>query len=118
MQKTVLAALAFCCTCAALAAHEHAPKAAKPATLVPGLAGHHHPVSTASPLAQRFFDQGLTCVYAFMHEEAVRSFQRAAVLDPKLAMAHWGIALALGPNYNMEMETEAGKRASCSEKVL
>lgn len=109
--KLVLFCMGFALSTAALCAHDHAPRPAKPATLVPGLAAQHHRVSTSNPLAQRFFDQGLTCVYAFMHEEAVRSFQRAAALDPKLAMAHWGIALALGPNYNMEMETEPGKRA-------
>jgi hypothetical protein len=104
----------FCAACllsTPLFAHDHAAHEARPATLVQGLGNLHHPVSTRNPLAQRFFDQGLTCVYAFMHEEAVRSFQRAAALDPKLAMAHWGIALALGPNYNMEMETEPGRRA-------
>ena len=78
---------------------------------MPGLGKLHHAVSTSNPRAQKFFDQGLTLIYAFMHEEAVRSFQRAAQVDPKLAMAHWGVALALGPNYNMEMETEAGKKA-------
>ena len=72
----------------------------KPATLVEGLGRIHHPVSTKSVLAQRFFDQGLAYVYAFNHQEALRSFSRAAQLDPNLAMAHYGVALALGPNYN------------------
>ena len=94
--------------CAALwfpviaAAAQHA--APKPATLVDGLGHLHHPVSTQNALAQRFFDQGLTFVYAFNHQEAVRSFRRVAELDPQLAMAHWGIALALGPNYNARMD--------------
>src|SRR5260370_1689697 len=60
----------------------------------------HHPVSTSNPQAQQFFDQGLRLIYAFNHDEAARSFQRAADLDPKLAMAYWGIAEAVGPNYN------------------
>jgi tetratricopeptide (TPR) repeat protein len=71
-----------------------------PGTLAQGLGNHHHAVSTNSALAQRFLDQGLTYVYAFNHQEAARSFRRAAEIDPKLAMAHWGLALALGPNYN------------------
>src|ERR1700752_5272518 len=74
------------------------------ATLIRNIGKLHHQVSTKSPLAQKFFDQGLPLVYAFMHEDAVRAFERAAAVDPKLAMAHWGVALALGPNYNMEME--------------
>jgi len=63
-----------------------------------------HPVSTANPLAQRFFDQGLSHVYAFNHPEAVRCFERAAQLDPQMAMAYWGIALALGSGRAVEFE--------------
>jgi tetratricopeptide (TPR) repeat protein len=66
-----------------------------------GLGTHHHPVATANREAQRFFDQGLILLYAFNHDEAARSFRRAAELDPQLAMAWWGVALALGPNYNL-----------------
>jgi tetratricopeptide (TPR) repeat protein len=65
-----------------------------------GLGERHHPVTTRNAEAQRFFDQGLALVYAFNHEEAARAFRRAAELDPKLAMAYWGVALAVGPNYN------------------
>src|SRR5438045_2168769 len=61
--------------------------------------------------AQRYFDQGLTLIYAFNHDEAARSFQRAADLDPNLAMAHWGIALALGPNYNIDVDEQREKQA-------
>src|SRR4051812_22855944 len=60
----------------------------------------HHPISTQNAEAQRAFDQGLSLVYAFNHDESIRSFKRASELDPSLAMAHWGVALALGPNYN------------------
>ena len=55
-----------------------------------------HPIRTKSAEAQKFFDQGLAYVYAFNHEEAVRSFKRAAELDPSLAMARWGVALLEG----------------------
>jgi len=65
-----------------------------------GLGTLHHPVTTSNPQAQEFFDQGLRLIYAFNHDEAARSFQRAAELDPKRAMAYWGIAEAVGPNYN------------------
>jgi tetratricopeptide (TPR) repeat protein len=79
--------------------------------LVTGLGSHHHPVSTKDPRAQRFFDQGLTYIFAFNHDEAVRSFKRAAELDPKLAVAHWGIALALGPNINADVDAAQEKAA-------
>jgi len=81
--------------------HEHAVAAKnKTASLMTGLGDWRHPVSTTNAQAQAFFDQGLRLIYAFNHDEAERSFQRAAELDPKLAMAYWGIAEAVGPNYN------------------
>lgn len=76
-----------------------------------GLGNLHHPVTTNSPLAQRFFDQGLTFVYAFNHDEAAGSFKEAARLDPNMAMAYWGIALSLGPNINQPEDTDRGKAA-------
>jgi tetratricopeptide (TPR) repeat protein len=77
-----------------------APAKPKSATLMTGYGNWHHPVSTKNAQAQAFFDQGLRQIYAFNHDEAARSFQRAAELDPKLAMAYWGVAEAVGPNYN------------------
>jgi tetratricopeptide (TPR) repeat protein len=77
-----------------------APAKAKSATLMTGYGNWHHPVSAKNAQAQAFFDQGLRLIYAFNHSEAMRSFQRAAELDPNLAMAYWGIAEAVGPNYN------------------
>jgi tetratricopeptide (TPR) repeat protein len=71
------------------------------AVLIPGLGQHHHPISTKNPEAQRFFDQGLTLVFGFNHEEAARSFRRASELDPQSAIAFWGVALALGPCINL-----------------
>jgi len=83
------------------AAQDHsAHTQATPATLMQGYGDLQHPVSTNNPQAQQFFDQGLRQIYAFNHDEAAQSFQRAAELDPKLAMAHWGVAEAVGPNYN------------------
>src|SRR6266446_2568174 len=76
----------------------------KPATIMAGLGSLHHPVSTNNPEAQRFFDQGLSLVFAFNHDEAIRSFKRAAALDPQMAMAWWGVALALGPNINQDVD--------------
>ncbi|HEY7615494.1 MAG TPA: hypothetical protein VH744_01715, partial [Terriglobales bacterium] len=76
-----------------------------------GLGDLHHPVSTKNPQAQVFFDQGLRLIYAFNHDEAERSFAQAAKLDPKLAMAYWGIAEAVGPNYNDPASDERFKQA-------
>jgi tetratricopeptide (TPR) repeat protein len=87
-----------------------------PAPLLKGLGHLHHPITTSNALAQKYFDQGLTLVYAFNHEEAARSFEYAAKLDPKCAMAYWGIALARGPNYN-EWEIDASREKTASEAV-
>ncbi|MGC0327781.1 tetratricopeptide (TPR) repeat protein [Streptomyces sp. SAI-170] len=68
------------------------------------LGTHTRPVTTSSPAAQRWFDRGLVWTYAFHHEEAVSCFEAAVAADPDCAMAHWGIAYALGPNYNKPWE--------------
>ncbi len=93
--------------------------AEKPATLMSGLGSLHHPVATTKPEAQRFFDQGLSLVFAFNHDEAVRSFKRAAELDPQMAMAWWGVALALGPNINMDVDLAREQAATdAAQKAL
>lgn len=87
---------------AAVAQHQHSgPQAAKPAELLDGMGTHSHPIATKSEEAQQFFDQGLALIYGFNHDEAARLFARAAELDPASPMPHWGIAYALGPNYNL-----------------
>ena len=68
--------------------------------LFEGLGTYSRPVTTDSPDAQRYFDQGLAFLHAFNHGAAIRSFQEAARLDPTCAMAHWAIALASGPHIN------------------
>ena len=55
-------------------------------------------------MAQKYFDEGLNLIYAFNHAEAEKAFARAAALDPDLAMAQWGVALAVGPNYNVPVD--------------
>ena len=72
--------------------------------LADNLGTMHYPVTTANPLAQQFFDQGLRLAYAFNHLEAVRSFRKARTLDPDCAMCYWGEALVLGPNINAPMD--------------
>jgi tetratricopeptide (TPR) repeat protein len=83
----------------------------KPPALIPGLGQHHHTISTKRPEAQRFFDQGLILVFSFNHEEAARSFRRASELDPQSAMAFWGLALALGPCINLDVDPPHEKAA-------
>ncbi|KUI43643.1 hypothetical protein AU197_23905 [Mycobacterium sp. IS-1590] len=64
------------------------------------LGSYHRPIDTASPQAQVWFDRGMVWCYAFNHEEAIRCFERALELDPGSGIARWGIAYAIGPNYN------------------
>ena len=71
----------------------------------------HHEITTSSPDAQRYFDQGLRLSYAFNHGEAIRAFRQAAAIDPDCAMCSWGIAFALGPNINAPITPDAAKEA-------
>ena len=91
----------------AFAQHQHAAGA----RLLQGLGGHHYTITTTSPEAQRFFDQGLVLAYAFNHPEAKRSFDEAVRLDPSCAMCHWGVALVLGPNINATMDPAVNAEA-------
>jgi tetratricopeptide (TPR) repeat protein len=101
-----------------VSAPDSAPTTSPPAAVAPSAAGlieglgdHRHPIATRNPDAQRHFDQGVALVFAFNHEEAVRAFERAAALDPAAAMPHWGIAWALGPNYNLDIDDPRAKQA-------
>lgn len=71
-----------------------------------GLGDHHMPI-TASPEAQKFFDQGVKLTFGFNHAEAIRSFRQAARLDLNCAMCWWGVAFALGSNINVPMPDDA-----------
>jgi len=75
------------------------PLAAKE-PLYDGLGSYSRKVTTESPEAQHYFDQGLGFLHGFNHRAAIRAFQQAAELDPECAMAHWGVALACGPHIN------------------
>ena len=68
------------------------------------LGSYHRPIETPSPQAQIWFDRGLVWAYAFNHEESIRCFERALDLDPDLAIARWGVAYSIGPNYNKAWE--------------
>ena len=104
---------AFCLTSFAAYGDEH--PAAPPTTLeqwahgaqlFEGLGSFHREAATNSDAAQAYFDQGMRFIWAFNHDEATRSFAKAAELDPHCAICYWGAALTVGPNYNLPMMAE------------
>ena len=122
MKHTIFCAtFAICLASSALAAsaqqHEHPPgqptttRAATRTPLYENLGSLHHGITTTSPVAQQYFDQGLRLTYGFNHEEAVRSFKEGLQHDSTCAMCYWGIAYALGPNINLPMDTAAARPA-------
>src|SRR5260370_11243260 len=97
---------------AAAQQHDHSSgSAASTICTAPGFGKIHHPVKTVSPQAQRLFEQAMALDYGFNHNQAEQCFRRAAELDPKMAMAYWGIALVLGTNHNLPGDAEREKRA-------
>lgn len=105
---TVAAGLCACAADPASSQRQPEPKA----QLFSGMGDHKRPTSTTSIQAQAYFDQGLVWAYAFNHDEAIRSFQKAAELDPSFAMAWWGVALCNGPHINNPVMTEQRSKAA------
>jgi tetratricopeptide (TPR) repeat protein len=93
--------------------HHDGPRvtSSSPPALFDDLGTHQQAITTASPRAQQYFDQGLRLVYGFNHFEAQRAFQEAARLDPGCAMCYWGIALTYGSNYNSPTDAERERGA-------
>jgi len=97
--------------------------------LYDGLGPYSRKVTTDSPEAQHYFDQGLAFLHGFNHRAAIRAFQQAAEIDPRCAMAHWGAALACGPHINLTVVSPpaaelawkelnlARKNAACASPV-
>ncbi len=118
---TLVLAAAICGRAAAQEAHHnHDANAALSATSTPAgaetplygnLGDYHKTITTASPLAQKYFDQGLRLTYGFNHDEAVKSFKEGIRIDSACAMCWWGVANALGPNINLPMDTSAMRPA-------
>jgi len=105
-----------CLIVAALGGMSAASQEKKPAELssdlsLTAIGRQHHPIQTKNAEAQAFFDQGITLLYGFNHEEAARAFRRAGELDPASPMPLWGVALAAGPNYNLDVDAEREKMA-------
>ena len=90
---------------------------AAPAPYFPELGRYHRRISTKSPAAQRYFDQGLLLLYAFNLEEAQRSFEHAARLDPGCASCFWGAGMALGPHINLAAQAERTTAAHKAAKT-
>lgn len=89
----------------------------KKAPLFEGMGELHFPISTKNELVQKYVNQGLVLAYGFNHAEAARSFYYATKLDPNCAMAFWGYAYVLGPNYNAGMDTDTGDLKIPTEEV-
>ncbi len=85
---------------------------ARGAQIYPGLGHFHRKISSSSSEAQSYFDQGMRLLWAFNHDEASRSFARAAQIDPRCAICLWGFALTVGPNYNMPMMAQGRAQAA------
>lgn len=106
---TVVATLAM--ACASSPPSSGAGDAKSRAPLYENLGTSRVPITTSSPDAQRYFDQGMRLSYAFNHAEAIRAFRQAAAIDPQCAMCYWGVGYALGPNINAPITPEAAAEA-------
>src|SRR5882762_8247045 len=118
MQRAVTVAVM---TAMALMSAAHADPQQTPATmadwargarLFQGLGDFHRAVTSSSAFAQQYFDQGMRLLWAFNHDESTRSFAKAAELDPACAACYWGVALTVGPNYNLPAMVEPRARVA------
>lgn len=110
---SLVAALAVACSGPAAPAPEP-EQASSPAPTSSNDAGfgrHHHAIRTSNAEAQRAFDRGFDFVFGFNHEEAAKAFSKAAELDPASPMPLWGVAWAIGPNYNLDIDDARSTQA-------
>jgi tetratricopeptide (TPR) repeat protein len=91
---------------------------ARGAQLFEGLGNSHRAITTSSREAQQYFDQGMRLMWGFNHDEATRSFARAAELDPHCASCYWGVALTVGPNYNLPFLSAGRARVAFEARAL
>src|SRR5215469_10359630 len=109
---SLAAALLALLFCALPACPQEKPEPKQAADLsLTAVGRQHHPINTKSKEAQEYFNQGITLIYGFNHEQAALAFQKAAELDPASPMPLWGIALAVGPNYNLDVDAGREKLA-------
>jgi tetratricopeptide (TPR) repeat protein len=114
----LLLAVVLACACSsqpAPHAHDAAPAAAAKPVRFDNLGDYRRAVTTKSPEAQAYFDQGLRLTYGFNHSEAQAAFREAVRLDPSCAMCYWGVALTYGSNYNSP--TDADRERGALEAV-
>ena len=105
----LLLAVVLACACSsqpAPHAHDAAPATAARPVRFDNLGDYRRPVTTKSPEAQAYFDQGLRLTYGFNHSEAQAAFREAVRLDPSCAMCYWGVALTYGSNYNSPTDAD------------
>lgn len=107
MKRSFLVAVLAACSLAAQGVE-------KPVILYGGTGAWSHPIATKSAEAQKYFDQGLSLTYGFNRYEGLRSFRKAAELDPSAPMTWWGMAMALGPYINMDGDPSFDIKASCA----
>ena len=82
------------------------------AQLFENMGPYQREFTTSSPEAQKYLNQGMIWIQAFNHDEAIRSFLKAAELDPQCAWAWWGVAYCEGPNYNDPKPDDNRSRAA------
>jgi tetratricopeptide (TPR) repeat protein len=112
-RKTVLFLLLGAATLSAQHTSHSAAPAEKPVMLLSSLGTYSHRIATSNPESQQFFDQGLRLLYGFNRYEALRSFRRAAELDPNAIKPLWGMSMALGPYINMDLGADVDLTQSC-----
>ena len=83
-----------------------------------GLGSYTRTITTTSPEAQKYFNQGLNFLFGFNHGAAIRAFQAAETIDPGCAMAHWGVALACGPHINFPVVPPPAAELAWKELAL
>ncbi|MEH6401915.1 MAG: hypothetical protein V7750_00990 [Sneathiella sp.] len=82
------------------------------------LGSYAREITTTSSKAKLEFDQGLIWLYGYNHEAAAKCFEKAIAADPNCGMAHWGVAYAIGPNYNKPWEFfEADERIATLKRA-
>jgi tetratricopeptide (TPR) repeat protein len=99
-RRFVHVSLLLACAACKSAAPDMDARSAVTDYLYDDLGNHHREIATTSKEAQRYFDQGLVLLFAFNHDEAIRSFNEAVQRDPSCVAAWWGIAVANGPHIN------------------
>src|SRR5262245_42316332 len=91
---------------------------ARGAMLFDGLGNFHRKATTSSAKAQKFFDQGMRLLWAFNHDESTRSFAKATEIDPQCGICYWGVALTVGPNYNVPVMAAPRARIAAEAEAL